>query len=60
MQAELEKVSSLLDAAANSFRVKVDEDGCSRLSEAASILERMLAQSSEAEAERPRILKAAA
>jgi hypothetical protein len=58
MQAELEKVSSLLDAAAKSFRANVEEDGCTRLSEAAAILETMLAQSSEIE--RPRTRSAAA
>jgi hypothetical protein len=61
MQAELEKVSSLLDAAAKSFHAKVDEDGCTRLSEAAAILEKVLTKASEeSEAVRPRRLSVAA
>lgn len=56
MQAELEKVSSLLDAAAKSFRANVEEDGCTRLSEAAAILETILATESApaTQPERPR------
>jgi len=61
MQAELEKVSSLLDAATTSFRVRVDEDGCTRLSEAAAILDEILASSAtERIPDRPRIRSAAA
>jgi hypothetical protein len=61
MQAELEKVSSLLDAATKSFHANVDEDGCTRLSEAAEILEQVLATEAQSGVvEAPRTLTAAA
>jgi hypothetical protein len=61
MQAELEKVSSLLDAATKSFRANVEEEGCTKLSEAAAILEAMIAKEAEpALAEYPRSRSAAA
>lgn len=49
MQAELEKVSSLLDAATKSFRANVEDEGCTKLSEAAAILENVIAQEAELE-----------
>jgi hypothetical protein len=48
MQAELEKVSSLLDAATKSFATDVNEDGCVHLSQAAAILDQIIAESEEA------------
>lgn len=61
MQAELEKVSSLLDAATKSFRGNVNnEDGCSQLSEAAAILEKILVTSEVSAGEPPRSWSAAA
>lgn len=60
MQAELEKVSSLLDAATKSFRANVEETGCSQLSEAATILEQVLATSDATPIELPRSRSAAA
>jgi hypothetical protein len=60
MQAELEKVSSLLDEATKSFRANVEQDGCTQLSEAAAILEQVIAQAAPGSAELPRHRSAAA
>jgi hypothetical protein len=62
MQVELDKVSLLLDAAAKSFGKHVDEDGCSRLSEAAAILEHIISKQTQPAviAERPRTRSAVA
>jgi hypothetical protein len=60
MQAELEKVSSLLDAATKSFRSNVSEDGCTQLSEAAAILEQIIAASDASATDRMRSRSAVA
>jgi hypothetical protein len=61
MQAELEKVSSLLDAATRSFHANANnEDGCSQLSQAAAILEQILATSAASASESSRSWSAAA
>jgi hypothetical protein len=61
MQAELEKVSTLLDAATRSFSGNANnEDGCTQLSQAAAILEQVLATSEASETEPPLSWSAAA
>ena len=59
MQAELDKVSSLLQQAATSFESHVEDDGCTRLREAAAILEQVI-QTSTLQPETPSRAKSVA
>jgi hypothetical protein len=60
VQVELEKVSSLLQQAAKSFESRVEDEGCTRLTEAATILEEVISQQASAESVRPRVKSVAA
>jgi hypothetical protein len=60
MQAELDKVSSLLQQAAKSFESQVEDEACTRLTEASAILEEVITQQACSESARPRVKSVAA